>query len=552
MTIDCETDPFKKGRMPKPFIWCVYDGSSPYLFYSTDKFVDFLKELEVTAFCHNGGRFDFHFLLDYVNEGDSPVIINGRLGTLKIGAAKVADSFLLIPEKLAAYKKDDFDYSLLEKEVRNIKENKQKIENYIISDCVYLHELISTYHESFGDALTLASNAMKYFTRMAGLKYDQIHSSKSFDALFRQFYKGGRVECFEKGVYKIRCKGFDINSAYPYIMRQEIPFGFNYNVSSKIPDCPEKIKKSFIVANVTSKKALPTIDPNKKTLIFPFIRDELFMTGFELLAGLETKTIDVHKVKVVYTFKDSINFTDYIDHFYKMKKDSEKGSGEYLISKRFMNALYGKWASNPEKYKNYLVVASKEIKAYLNVLNSEIDKPELLSQFVGFLTKDKALISYPLSPEQFNNNLYNVATGAAITGGVRAMLWKQITQCERPLYCDTDSITTVDGNFDIGDEIGQWEKEGDYDQVAIAGKKLYAFRKIKGTYKIGEKKYKTACKGFKLTPKEIQLVANGEQLEVINEVPVFKYCQSILDENRKPTFDVTKKNYFPKKIVKMT
>ena len=27
IAIDCETDPFKAGRVPEPFIWGMYDGN---------------------------------------------------------------------------------------------------------------------------------------------------------------------------------------------------------------------------------------------------------------------------------------------------------------------------------------------------------------------------------------------------------------------------------------------------------------------------------------------------------------------------------------------
>ena len=35
---------------------------------------------------------------------------------------------------------------------------------------------------------------------------------------------------------------------------------------------------------------------------------------------------------------------------------------------------------------------------------------------------------------------FNLATAASITGFVRAKLWRAICECDRPFYCDTDSL----------------------------------------------------------------------------------------------------------------
>ena len=52
---DSETDPFKAGRVPKPFIWGCYNGSEYHTFTDTDAMVDFFAEKEVIVYAHNGG-----------------------------------------------------------------------------------------------------------------------------------------------------------------------------------------------------------------------------------------------------------------------------------------------------------------------------------------------------------------------------------------------------------------------------------------------------------------------------------------------------------------
>ena len=58
--IDAETDPFKHGRIPKPFAWGFFDGTQYADFWgptATDQLLDFLECYPdpLVIFAHNGG-----------------------------------------------------------------------------------------------------------------------------------------------------------------------------------------------------------------------------------------------------------------------------------------------------------------------------------------------------------------------------------------------------------------------------------------------------------------------------------------------------------------
>ena len=129
---DSETDPFKEGRIPKPFIWGAYNGTDYHQFYSTDEFVEFISGIECIVYAHNGGKFDWHFIIDKLDAFSNLMVISGRLAKFQIGLAEFRDSYNILPMPLSAWEKDEFDYTLLEEEVRNIPENKIKIENYLV------------------------------------------------------------------------------------------------------------------------------------------------------------------------------------------------------------------------------------------------------------------------------------------------------------------------------------------------------------------------------------------------------------------------------------
>ena len=130
------------------------------------------------------------------------------------------------------------------------------------------------------------------------------------------------------------------------------------------------------------------------------------------------------------------------------------------------------------------------------------------------INPDLCIISRPLPKDQ--QQFYNVATSASITGFVRAFMWRAMCQCSGVLYCDTDSIAALDvSSLDYGDELGQWDLEGRFDYGAIGGRKLYAFhyqdqpQRFDWSDKSTHKHWKMASKGVKLTPEQMIRVAKG-------------------------------------------
>src|SRR4030042_3179616 len=80
-TLDSETDPFLKGRIPEPFVWGFYDGKSfrHYTHETVHSLIKDISEQKIIVYAHNGGKFDYHFLLPYMEPFDRVKIISGRL-----------------------------------------------------------------------------------------------------------------------------------------------------------------------------------------------------------------------------------------------------------------------------------------------------------------------------------------------------------------------------------------------------------------------------------------------------------------------------------------
>ena len=494
---DSETDPFYRGRFPKPFIWGLY-SQDDYVEFSekdgddfTDQFVKHVSQIDCVVYAHNGGKFDWFFILKHLDEFEPLMVIAGRLAKFKIGKAEFRDSYNILPIPLSAYQKDEIDYSIFEATERRKPQNWNAIRRYLKTDCQYLFELVTGFIDNYGFNLTLAGAALAQWRKIADQATPK--SSQHFYDQIKPYYYGGRVEAFAQGTFTRDFKVVDINSAYPWAMKKLHPYGTSFNESDTLPKSQGYIERSFITLECISKGALPFkgID----SLEFPDddIARVYTITGWEYLAGLRTKTIGNIKIIKVITFTDSIGFDDYVDYFYDKKTLAKNADdrAEYIYSKLFLNSLYGKFASNPEKYKEYEVVRPSYIEAAEdNGFN-----------FNGLIDK-WALMSRPL-PEDKQNYL-NVAVSASITGCVRAYLFESMQKCQGVLYCDTDSIMCEDiGALEIDPTtLGAWDIEADCNFGAIGGKKLYAFKTLEGNWK-------TASKGARLTPDEIVKVCQG-------------------------------------------
>lgn len=506
-TADCETDPFKRDRVPKPFIWGAYNGDEFEYFETVQEFVDFFKNRRVIVYAHNGGKFDWHFLLNHIDEFEPIMVIGGRLAKFKIGECEFRDSYNILPLPLAAYKKDEFDYTKLEANVR--KKHWPEIMQYLENDCVFLYEIVSRFISDYGMNLTLAGAAMKFWHNM-GIAEPQ-KSTREFYESLSPYYYGGRVECFETGLINEKFNVIDINSAYPNAMMDFHPYGTEYLHTNKLPDNDRDIAKCFIKLDAMSLGAFPI--RTKEGLRFPndvHVR-EFTITGHEFLAARDTNCLHKYKIKEVFVFLDQVTFKEYVLHFYAQKEEAKRNgdkAGE-INAKLMLNTLYGKYAANPEKYEEYIMMNSAFIEA------SEIDGYSFCNDF-----GKNALLSKPL--EENKQRYFNIAVAASITGSVRAYLWRHIKMCGGVMYCDTDSIAARDISKVKLDpyKLGEWDLEAKCMSGGIAGKKLYAFKTEKG-------KYKTASKGVRLSAAEILKVAGGEKVIYMPEAPTFSLKRGI-------------------------
>jgi hypothetical protein len=462
-----------------------------------------------TIYAHNGGKFDFHFMLEFL---ENPIkIISSRIAAVKMGIHELRDSYCIIPIPLSAYQKDSIDYRRLERAVRD--QHRAEIVSYLKTDCTALFDIVSKFIVRFGMQLTIGGTAIKTLKKMH--EFDS--TTKWHDERFRPFYYGGRVEAFKTGVIEGDWKVFDVNSMYPYVMselqhptgkRYRVGYGRNIDRRGRIAgfaDAP------FYFAKIRCDQsgAFPVRMKNEP-LNFEVPRGEFFVTSHELKAAIETGRVSNIEVMEVAVPEENISFGEYVARFME-EKISSKARGDKageIFAKLLLNSAYGKFAQNPAHYFDYWI-GDPESDSW-EIYSADIDSIDIWRK--------------PSEREAF----YDVATAASITGAARSVLMRALACAVRPVYCDTDSIICEGLEADLhGSRLGAWKLEATGDTVAIAGKKMYALRQ-------GSEYVKTASKGVVLSGDEIFGLCSGRSKKWRNDAPSFS-----LGKNRLKFIDRT-------------
>jgi hypothetical protein len=530
IAFDFETDPFLYGRTPEPFCIGFWDGSEePFLceWGTAEDCIDyFFNVLEMYGpdyifFAHNGGKFDFHFILPYADTITDVIMIGARIVQVRVNGVLLRDSFALLPFGLGKYKKDDMDYALMEADVRE--GHKEYIISYLRTDCMALFELVTEFIREFGLSLTMASAAMRELEKLH--EYEKMKGD-NWDIRMRQFYYGGRVGYFEQGNLIGDFKVYDVNSMYPSVMKD-----YEHPISSTL-ECivgraasNERIIETadFFELNATSEGAFPWRCPDGGGLTFPHGRKDFKITGHELRMAMELGCVQIHSIKRAWKSELKTNFKAFVDLFYGKRVFAELNDDllHKLFYKYILNGAYGKFAQDPSKFKDFLILTNDEM------------APDNEGWILCCPRTDNGIGIYErksLLPEYLGRK--NVATAASITGAARARLLQGLRNSERAVYCDTDSVICESmSNVPMhSSNLGAWDCEASGDRLSVVGRKTYALWD-------GNKCVKKASKGVRAEPEEIDRAALGEIIELRNEAP---------------TFSLKKAPHFIKRNVRMT
>ena len=277
-----------------------------------------------------------------------------------------------------------------------------------------------------------------------------IHDCKKAIKLERNSYSGGITDCFKVGKIKQLTYKLDINSMYPYIMKNfEFPVKLifwgsypNYKRSQLKQIFKNNLKNNLIIVrakiNLPSKYAyiLQKVKLNKQP-------KSIFLSGsFEtVLTTPEIKYVQkygkIEHISEISVYEKANIFENFVNFFYdkRLEFKQQKNYVYERFCKLILNSQYGKWG---QKKISYIPVIKdmKEatIKNYGIIINAETGETFNLIQFGKILFR--VIETNKNSKDAF------VAISSFVTAYARLLLIKYLLICKREncFYCDTDSL----------------------------------------------------------------------------------------------------------------
>jgi len=348
--------------------------------------------------------------------------------------------------------------------------------------------------------LTLPSQAFNAYRHRFMDTELYMHRPGQPEALERQSYKGGRVECFYIGkapkdtYYKL-----DINSMYPYVMaNREYPYRCMYALKNPaLSRLRPWLEEHCVIAEVeidTPEPVYPVYHEGKT--IFPVGRFSVTLTTPSLKYALSHGYIKA--IKEVGLYNKANIFRDYVNYFYGKRKEYQKvGNDIYQYAcKILLNSLYGKFGqkSRIEKtveYSDNMTCKREEI--------IDIRTGRLITEMIF---GGKKRITELTEVESFNSFC---AIASHVTDYARMLLWQYIQKAplKTLFYCDTDClIVNSEGYKSYQDDIepdmlGAFKIEEVSRELEIRGLKHYRFGKDwkrKGVRKESEQLSETCFK----------------------------------------------------------
>lgn len=325
-----------------------------------------------------------------------------------------------------------------------------------------------------GFAPTLASQALRAF------RHKYLHDRILLDAnetalsLARDSLHGGRVEAFRIGRVEGPIHHFDVNSMYPFVMRDN-DYPAILALTASDPTFAEIASwtRDYCVT------ALVEVDCDEpcfahvigERLCFPTGRFRASLTTPDLVYGLHRGYIRrVHRAAL---YEKAPLFRAYVADLYALRLawQANGNSVNAGLVKLLLNSLYGKFAQRGEVWETTGRTDEDTIHQWLEV---DVPTGEVVTrrQFAGIIQtrsrEGECATSHP-------------AIAAHVTAYARAYLWKLVCLAgiDHTFYMDTDSIfVSSDGAKRLSallseTELGGLKRVGVYDWIHVYGAKDY-------------------------------------------------------------------------------
>lgn len=370
-----------------------------------------------TLISDKGQFYSIKIYFEKKGKKSNVVTIYDSLKILPFSVSQIAKGFNLPISKLEIDYKED-------REVGHVLTNEEV--DYIRNDVEIVARALHVLFSQGLREMTQGSNALFDYKRTVTKKnFERWFPTPDYDHDVRQSYKGGFT--YLNPCYKDLDIGeglvLDVNSLYPWVMHDmSLPYGEGvyfqgqyehddlYNLYVQMFTCQFELKKGYIPTiqlknnlSFIPTQYLSSSDGEEVTMCLTSVDLELFLEHYDVY------NIEYHSG---WKFKSTTGlFTEYIDKWTKVKIESTLNGNKAMrtLAKLMLNALYGKFALNPN-------VQSK----------------------IPFY--DQGMIRYTLGEKETRDPIY-IPVGTFVTAWARH---KTITSAQKVYdmfaYADTDSL----------------------------------------------------------------------------------------------------------------
>lgn len=523
----------------------IYDGENVTFFASSQEMLDWMiAHPKVTYFAHNGGNYDFHYLLNHFHtlltqgwnitfshQGDKIIgatflyQYENKKGKPCVTRFTIADSFPLLSTSLKKitkmfapeYEKHDIGLG------RGVIYDPSNAEHreYLAYDCMGLYHALHTFrarvHDLFGAdiGLTAGSTAMKCFlaTLPEGYVYFRLHPDQ--EAFCREAYYGGYVYPGKDMLVHEDVTSVDYNAAYAAVQRNEYPVGIAIYTNTR------KVGKLGIYrVNVTT--------PPYDTLHFPCLpvrkenktywaagTFETCVTSVEIdFAVAHGYTIDI--IEGYYWKKQERVFIHFVDLCEQLELELAENKD---VTKIMRNSLYGKFGTRTQT--QHMVMTQTLEEGMTPVIDGNTGMP----------------VEYVALVDDIVDEPYIQPHWAAFVTAYQRLKLIEAMECigyDHVFYGDTDSIKASkvevervieQGHLVVSRRFGDVKVDGQYEQFQSFGPKNYRY--------IEQGKKKWRIKGIPFSAIE----QRNEQQERTGEVKAEYFAQDPSQEVIQPSFD---------------
>lgn len=430
-----------------------------WLFENGFKYVDDRRDLEKNTFTtlisDKGQFYSMEICFERKGKEKKSLTIYDSLKILPFSVAAIAKGFNLPISKL------EIDYNETREKGHIL--TREEVD-YLRNDVDIVARALNTLFEQGLNKMTQGSNALYDYKQTVGNKnFNKWFPIPVYDSDIRQSYKGGFTYLNPKFKELDLTEGIvlDVNSLYPSVMYyQPLPYGEGiffkgkykedkiYNLYVQMFTCQFELKPGYIPTiqlknnlSFIPTQYLESSDGEDVTLCLTNVDLELFMEHYNVF------NIEYHSG---WKFKSTIGlFKDYIDKWNKVKMESTLNGNKAMrtLAKLMLNALYGKFALNPN-------VQSK-IPWY-----------------------DNGIVKYKLGEKETRDPIY-IPVGTFITAWARHKTISSAQKVyDRFVYADTDSLhligTEIPDMLEIDPvKLGAWKHESTFTKARFIRQKSY-------------------------------------------------------------------------------